>query len=97
MHSALERKGREGERGRGGALLVGVIGFKFLLQAQQLLVALVEAPRQRYHYVTLLHQQRLVPVHLRRSHKLNGISLVHLLQGVTDCDNYGQALHQLFV
>ena len=45
-------------------LLVAVICFELLLQPQDLLVALVQAPREPRHDVPLLHQQALVAVHL---------------------------------
>ena len=49
---------------RRDALLVHVVGLQLLLERQDLLVALVQARRQRDHDVPLLQQQLLVPVNL---------------------------------
>lgn len=46
-------------------LLVGVIGFQLFLQGQDLLIPLIQPPRQRYHDVPLLQQQVFVPVNLQ--------------------------------
>jgi len=58
----------------GGALLMAVIGFKLFLQAQYLLVALVQAPCQAGHDVPLLHQEALVAVHLHNWQRLSTVS-----------------------
>ena len=60
---------------QGGALLVAVIGLQLLLQAQDLLVALVQAPREACHDVPLLHQQALVSVHLQHQRTFHCLRL----------------------
>ena len=49
----------------GSSLLVGVVSLQLLLQSQDLLISLIQAPSQRNHDVTLLQQQLLVPIYLQ--------------------------------
>lgn len=51
--------------GEGGLLLVGIIGLQLLLQGQDLLIPLIQAPCQRNHDVPLFQQQLLIPVYLQ--------------------------------
>ena len=54
---------------------MAVISLQLLLQTQDLLVALVQAPREARHDVPLLHQQALVAIHLQHQQSMYTHSL----------------------
>lgn len=69
----MRKNSRQSLHEGGGALLMAVIGFELFLQAQYLLIPLVQAPCQTGHDVPLLHQQALVAVHLQNWQRLSTV------------------------